>query len=298
MVEELLQQVSVDRIREHIRVLEGVRHPVAAPEALERAGSYIYSTLQSLSYSVQPHLFTFDGREHRNIIATRVGTRRPEERLLIIAHYDTVEDSPGADDNASAVAALLEIARVLEPVEFGGTVHFAAVNLEERQKEGALAEAGLWGSRALAAEAEKQGWQIAGVIVMEMIAYAGPTIIQKGPPGLPINLPEYGDFIGVIGNATSSALVDRFVNTVERYRLDLPVVPLVVPGNGEILMETRRSDHASFWDRGYAAIMLTDTADFRSPHYHQPTDTLDTLNLPFATQVCRAVAGMVADAVE
>ncbi|MBE0431189.1 MAG: M28 family peptidase [Dehalococcoidia bacterium] len=298
MVEELLNQVSVDRIREHIRVLQGVRHPVAAPEALERAADYIYDSFRSLSYNVEPHLFRFAGREYRNIIATRAGTDKPEERLLVIAHYDTVEESPGADDNASAVAALLELARVLEPVEFGGTVHFAAVNLEERQREGRLEETALWGSRALAAEAAKQDWQIAGVIVLESIAYAGPSIVQKVPAGLPIKSPELGDSIAVIGNAASSGMVDRFVKTVERYRLDLPVFPLVVPGNGEILTDTRRSDHAPFWDRGYKAIMLTDTADLRNPHYHQPTDTLDTLNLPFAAQVCRAVAGMVVDAVE
>jgi len=298
VAEELLNQVSVDRIREHIRVLEGVRHPVAAPQALERAADYIYDSFQSLSYRVEPHLFTFAGREYRNTIATRVGKRRPDERWLVIAHYDTVEGSPGADDNASGVAALLEMAKVLEPVEFGRTVHFAAVNLEERQREGPLDEVGLWGSRALAAEAETQNWQIAGVIVLEMIAYAGKSIVQRGPAGLPLQLPEYGDFIGVIGNVASSDLVDRFVQTVERYRLGLPVVPLVVPGNGEMLRETRRSDHAPFWDSGYKAIMLTDTADFRSPHYHQPTDTLETLNLPFAAQVCRAVAGMVVDAVE
>ena len=298
MAEELLNQVSVDRIREHIRVLEGVRHPVAAPQALERAAEYIYDSFQSLNYRVEPHLFSFAGREYRNIIATRVGTRRPEERWLVISHYDTVEGSPGADDNASGVAALLEMAKVLEPVEFGRTVQFAAVNLEERQREGPLDEVGLWGSRALAAEAEKQDWQIAGVIVLEMIAYAGKSIVQKAPAGLPLRIPECGDFIGVIGNVASSDLVDRFVQTVERYRLALPVVPLVVPGNGEMLRETRRSDHAPFWDSGYKAIMLTDTADFRSPHYHQPTDTLETLNLPFTAQVCRAVAGMVVDAVE
>jgi len=288
----------VDRIREHIRVLQGVRHPVAAPEALERAADYIYDSFRSLSYNVEPHLFRFAGREYRNIIATRAGTDKPEERLLVIAHYDTVEGSPGADDNASAVAALLEMARVLDPVEFDRTVHFAAVNLEERQRGGRLEETGLWGSRALAAEAKEQSWQIAGVIVLEMIACAGSSIVQKGPPGLPINLPQRGDFIGVIGNAASSDLVDHFVKAAEQYRLDLPVFPLVVPGNGEILADTRRSDHAPFWDRGYKAIMLTDTANFRNPHHHQPTDTLETLNLPFAAQVCRAVAGMIVDAVE
>ncbi len=295
MLEEMLNRVSEDRIREHIRVLEGVRHPVAAPAALERAGDYIQASLGSLSYRIEPHRFSFAGREYRNIIATRQGTLNPEERLLLIAHYDTVEGSPGADDNASGVAVLLEAARVLDQVEFGRTVHFAAVNLEERQREGTLDTTGLWGSRALAAEAERQDWMIVGAIVLEMVAFAGESIAQATPGGLPINVPEQGDFIGVIGNTASSDLVDVFVQATRRYGLGLPVVPLVVPGNGEMLEATRRSDHAPFWDRGYKAIMLTDTAESRSPHYHQPTDTLETLNLPFAAQVCRAVAGMIAD---
>jgi len=298
MIEDMLNQVSADRIRNHIRTLEGVRHPVAAPEALERAADYIHASLESLNYTIEPHLFSFDGREFRNIIATRTGTRNPEERLLLVAHYDTVDASPGADDNASGVAVLLEAARVLEPVEFGRTVQFAAVNLEERQSEGLLEEGGLWGSRALAAEAEKQNWKIAGVVVLEMVAYAGESVVQGLLAGLPIQVPEHGDFIGVIGNSASSDLVDMFVQTTERNRIGLPMVPLVVPGNGEMIKETRRSDHAPFWDRGYRAIMLTDTAEFRSPHYHQPTDTLDTLNLPFAAQVCRAVAAMLVEGAE
>lgn len=296
MVEELLNQVSVDQICQHIRLLEGVRHPITAPEALERAADYIYSSFESLSYRVEAQIFNVAGREFRNIIATRAGTRRPEERLLVIAHYDTVENSPGADDNASGVAALLELARVLAPADFGLSVQFVAVNLEERQGEGPLEQAGLFGSRALAAEAEKQDYKIKGVIVFESIAYAGKQIVQKTPAGLPIKLPDCGDFLGVIGNEASSELVALFMQSVERYRIGLPVFPLVVPGNGEMLKDTRRSDHAPFWDRGYKAVMLTDTANFRNPHYHQPTDTLETLNVPFAAQVCCAVGGMVVSA--
>lgn len=295
MLEETLNRVCEDRIREHIGALEGVRHPVAAPEALERAADYIQASLESLDYAVEPHLFEFAGREYRNIVATRQGSRKPEERLLVIAHYDTVEGSPGADDNASGVAVLLEAARVLEPVNSGRTVQFVAVNLEERQGEGTLDEAGLWGSRALVARAVKENWQIAGAIVLEMVGFAEESIAQATPNGLPIQVPEQGDFIGVIGNTISGDLVASFVQAIRSYRLGLPVVPLVVPANGETLEATRRSDHAPFWDRGYKAIMLTDTAEFRSPHYHQTTDTIETLNLPFAAQVCRAVVATAMD---
>jgi hypothetical protein len=296
MIDELLARVSPDRIRGDIQWLEGVRHPVVAPEALEEAADSIHTALESMGYPVEPHVFSFGGQEFRNIVATRPGVRHPEERFLVVAHYDTVEDSPGADDNASAVAVLLELARVLAPVDFERTVQFVAVNLEERQSEdGPIEVATTFGSRALAADAERWGWQIEGAIVLESIAYAGAEIEQKTPEGLPVELPARGDFIAVVGNEASQGLVAQFLQAIERYQVPLPAVPLVVPGNGEVMPDTRRSDHAAFWDRGYRAVMLTDTANFRNPHYHQPTDTLDTLNVAFAAEVCRAVAGTVVD---
>ena len=128
--------------------------------ALQQAEVYPRS-LRALPYEVFAP-FTFDGREYHNIVATRPGAGQPGRRVVVIAHYDTVENSPGADDNASSVALALELARVLQGVELERTVQIAAVNLEERQKEGTLDEAALFGSRALAAEAQEQGWEIEG----------------------------------------------------------------------------------------------------------------------------------------
>jgi Zn-dependent M28 family amino/carboxypeptidase len=292
---QYLDQVSVGRIEEHIRALEGIRHRVVDPEALERAASHISTWLEGLDYEFKPHPFRALDGEFRNLIATNPGWRAPEKRVMVVAHYDTVRNSPGADDNASGVAALLELATVLQPAQFDLTVQFAAVNLEEKQRQGPLEEAGLFGSRALAARAQEEGWQIEGVIVLESIAYAGEGIPQRAPEGLPMQLPEQGDFIGIVGNAASAELVEAFLQARERYQIPLPVVPFVVPGRGEMLRHTRRSDHAPFWDRGYRAVMVTDTAEFRNPHYHQPTDTLQTLNLPFAAEVCRTVGAVVAD---
>jgi Zn-dependent M28 family amino/carboxypeptidase len=294
-LKQLLQQVSVERIRGHISTLEGIRHPVVNPNALDAAADYIWTSLRALGYPLESQPFRALDGEYRNIIATLRGARYPEERVMVVAHYDTVGSSPGADDNASGVAVLLELATILQPARFDRTVQFVAVNLEERQGEGPLEEAGLIGSRALANAAQQEGWQIEGVIVLESIAYAGEAIPQSAPAGLPVELPEAGDFIGVIGNEASAALVQAFLQATGRYRIPLPVVPLVVAGRGEMLRHTRRSDHAPFWDRGYRAVMLTDTAEFRNPNYHQPTDTLDTLNLPFVAEVCRAVAAVVAD---
>ena len=97
----------------------------------------------------------------------------------------------------------------------------------------------------------------------------------------------------MVGNEDSRRLVYGFVQAVERYQLSLPCLPIAVPGTGELLPDSRRSDHAPFWDHGYQAIMITDTTNFRSPHYHLPGDKLETLNLQFAAKVCRATGGLI-----
>lgn len=312
MDQEVIDNISTERILRHIQRLEGVRNPRTNPEALERAADYIFNELTSLDYQVATPVFKEGDREFRNIVATRIGKGNPDERVIILAHYDTVETSPGADDNASGVAVLLELARILEPLEFSQTVQYVAVNLEELQREGPMETAGLFGSRALAIQAEQQKWNIKGVIVLETIAYAGEQISQKILPGLLAVLPEAvnflgesrneasasiaGNFLNVIGNTASAGLVEMFSQAIREHQIPFPMVPLLVPGNGEILPDTRRSDHSSFWDRGYQAVMLTDTANFRNPNYHQTSDTLETLNPTFVTQVCRTVAWVVVEA--
>jgi peptidase M28-like protein len=290
--EYIREAVSMDRIRSHIRELEGPRHPVVAPEALERAADYIAGSLRSLGYEMEEHLFPDNGRPFRNVIATRRGLHYPQERVVVLAHYDTVAGTPGADDNASGVAVLLEMARVLAQFRFERTIHFIGVNLEENAKDDDPGS-GTRGSRALAACARKNGWNIEGVVVLESVAYAGDSVVQTVPPGLPITVPETGNFIAVVGNERSGELLDCFVRAKERLGVELPHLALAVPGNGELLPDSRRSDHAPFWDEGFRAIMVTDTTNFRSPHYHRPTDTLETLNLEFAAKVCRATAGVI-----
>ena len=289
----LREKVSTDRIRGHIRALEGVRHPVAAPEALEHAADYITGSLRALGYEMTEHRFLDNGHPFRNVIATRPGLHRPRERVMVLAHYDTVAETPGADDNASGVAVLLETALVLAQLGFERTIHFIGVSLEENATDDPCS--GTRGSRALASHARENGWDIAGVVVLESVAFAGEGIVQTVPAGLPIPVPEVGDFVALVGNERSRELLDGFVRAVGHYRADLPHVVLAVPGNGELLPDSRRSDHAPFWDEGFRAIMVTDTTNFRSPHYHRPTDTLATLNLEFAAKVCCATAGAILD---
>lgn len=287
------QNVCRERIEGHLKSLEGVRHPVAAPAALERACTYIEQTFRFLGYAVDLHGFADGGREYQNVVATRLGARLPQKRVLVLAHYDTVSGSPGADDNASGVAVLLELATLCREWRPELTLQFIAVNLEENSDE-AVAGSGLRGSRALAGFALQQGWDIEAVLVLESVAFAGSSVQQTAPAGVPIDVPKTGDFIAVIGNEHSQGLVTRFALAVQSFGVALPVVPLVVPGNGELLRDTRRSDHAPFWDAGYPAIMLTDTTNFRNPNYHEASDTFDTLNLCFACRVCEASAAFLA----
>jgi Zn-dependent M28 family amino/carboxypeptidase len=280
-----------------------VRHPVIAPEALERAADYIKDGLESLGYETDEHHFVEDDRTYRNIIGLRRGTRYPDERVIVLAHYDTVPETPGANDNASGVAAMLELARVFQSLAFEASVLFVGVNLEEKKwgvkgqrarlagTDHTLAR----GSKALAAHARANAWDIRGVITFDEIAYAGDSVAQRTPEGMPFELPQVGNFVGIIGNDHSKEWVEGFVHAIERYHIPLPCVPLVVPGNGQVLLDTRRSDHARFWDVGYKAIVVNDTVNYRTPHYHKASDTLETLNLDFATRVCRASGGLVID---
>ncbi len=289
---QIIAGVSAERIRNHIQALEGVRHPLATPEALERAADYIWNSLESLGYEMMEHRFNEDGREFRNVIASRRGTRYPEQRVIVLAHYDTVSVTPGADDNASGVAVLLELAEALQPFQFERSVQFIGINLEENAREDDP-ESGTRGSRTLATYARENGWVIEGVVVLESVAYAGDAVVQTAPTGIPFKVPEVGNFIAVVGNEDSVRLIQGFVQAIERYRIPLPYQSMAVPGAGEVLPDTRRSDHAPFWDNGYKAIMITDTTNFRNPHFHKPSDMLETLNLTFAADVCRATGGLV-----
>lgn len=284
--------VSREQIADHVRALEGVRHPLAAPEALEQAADYLAQSLASFGYQVSEQLFPEHGRLFRNVVATRCGRSTPGERLIVVAHYDTVANSPGADDNASGVAVLLEMARVLAEVEFERTVQFVGVCLEENQVDGDH-DSGLKGSKALAALAAGERWQVSGVLVLESVGFAGADLVQQVPAGVPIQVPKAGDFLAIIANQRSQELAHSLVGAIGSHGIQLSHLVLVVPGNGELLPDTRRSDHAPFWDNGFPAIMLTDTTNFRSPHYHQPSDTLATLNLDFARAVCRAATATV-----
>ena len=215
---------------------------------------------------------------YRNVIGTasplsaQNGKNPP---IIIAAHYDTVVGSPGADDNASALAVLLEVARYVTRISLERPVQFIAFGLEEEN---------LLGSRAYTSHLAATHQPIYGAVVLECVGYAKDEEgSQKIPPGIPIAVPT-------VGNQNSSSLTHTVTHAMGAH---MPIVPLVVPGNGEVLPDTRRSDHTAFWEQDFPAVMLTDTANFRNPHYHRPTDTIDTVNLDFMASVTDAVTAAV-----
>ncbi len=273
-----------NRLAEDLHALVGERHPLTSPQHLQRTEAYLHHQLSEAGLIVTAHDFEAWSRTYHNVIATRPpGSAHGDLPPLILgAHFDTVAGSPGADDNASALAVLLHVARQVRNRKLTRPIRFIAFNLEEEN---------LLGSSAYAAFLRENGETIHGAIILECVGYASRQQgSQKMPPGLPISLPTTGDFLGVIGNERSQALT---VSVMQAMKPHLPIIPLIVPGNGEQLPNTRRSDHTSFWEQGFPAVMLTDTANFRNPHYHRPTDTIETLNLDFLASVADGVTAAV-----
>lgn len=264
----------------HLHAMVGERHPVTAPQHLAAVEAYLATCFETMGYEVTRHPFQALDRTYHNVVATHnlSSEFRNLPPLLIGAHYDTVPGSPGADDNASALVVLLETAQSLNEISLTRPIRFVAFCLEED---------GLLGSLAYAAMLRQRGEALAGAIILECVGYARPEEgTQRVPPGIPVTVPAVGNFLAIVGNQASQALTSTVEKAMRTY---LPVVPLVVPGNGELLPDTRRSDHVVFWEQGFPAVMLTDTANFRNPHYHQPSDRLDTLNLDFMGLVATGV---------
>jgi Zn-dependent M28 family amino/carboxypeptidase len=273
---------SESRIRPDLTALVGPRDPYASLQALDAAATYVAEQFQAAGLAVSEDAFPAEGRLFRNIVGTILGTLAPQEEVLVVAHYDTKPGTPGADDNASAVAAMIEAARTLAPTRFQRTLQFVGFTLEEY---------GYLGSCQFARRAKRERRKIVGVLDLEMVGFTSRR--QWLPPG--IRARTTGDFIGVVGNRSSRTLVEAFVSSARRAVPSLPVESLVVGWNGYLLPIVRLSDHVSFWDAGFPAVMITDTAFLRNPHYHSASDTLDTLDLPFLTQVTAAIAATAAD---
>lgn len=275
------------RILRHLRALVGERHPDGAQDALRRTERYLAREFSRQGWKTSKQAFGAGGKTHRNVLSIREPTGSQHDAgaapLLIGAHYDTVVGSPGADDNASALAVLLEAAHRLKDADPARSIWLAAFSLEEQ---------GLLGSRAFVSRLKKSGRPLAGAVILECVGYTSRTPdSQRHPPGVPTSAPTVGNFLAIVGNESSRALIASVEQSARRALL--PTFALVAPSRGEALPDVRRSDHASFWDEDFPAVMLTDTANFRNPHYHQPTDRIETLDLGFIEQVSDVVLDVI-----
>ena len=282
--------ITPDDVGAHIAAIQGPRSGTGNEPnriKLNEVAGYIRDLLAADGLVVSEAPVTFAGQTFPNIVGSLTGTTCPEKTFIVGAHYDGTSRGPGADDDASGVAGMLEIARVLSAQPLPASVDFAAFSFEE---------AGLVGSRQMAEAAASTGRELAGMFSLEMIGYTcDEPGCQSYPAGMEPPRPT-GDFLSVVGNTNSDSLLNRFITSSTSAVPGLIVLPLEVAGDGETLPDVRRSDHAPFWDSGYQALLVSDTADLRNPNYHQASDTLDTLNLQFAADVANASLATVVDA--
>jgi len=278
-VDSVLASLSAQTLREWVEQLARPRHYVTEPEENERAALWIASLLQRWDYQVE-----LQGR-WRNVVARP--RPAPDALLLVGAHYDSVGGCPGADDNASAVAALLGCAQACAGLSRPPPVGFVAFNREED---------GFQGSRDFVQHLVADGnLRVSQAHILEMVGFASDQpATQRIPPGLPVRIPDTGNFLGLLANRTSYPMLEQALTQASTYLPQLPVIALrVTLGLEKYFPVLLRSDHAPFWAEGIPAMMWTDTSEFRNPFYHQPGDQPQTLNYEFLLAVTRLLTACV-----
>jgi len=267
--------ISIDNLKWHVQNIHFDRNPYDHYRELEQAAQYIEREFLKSGWEVKEDRFQWEGRSYKNIVVEKKGTTSPNRVFILGAHYDTVPGSPGADDNASAIAVLLEVAKNIQTVPLECTVRLIAFSLEECD---------YIGSTHYVESLKKGEEKILGMISLEMVGFTGPR--QDYPPYLnPKYYPNVGDFIAIVGNERSKELLEKVCRSFKTYIPQLPLEFLIVPGNGEGMEEVRLSDHSTFWDQGFPALMVTDTAFLRNPNYHLPSDRMETLDFEFMQKV-------------
>lgn len=318
----VLDLVSADRLRRDVERLPAPRSRLHAPQAMRRTDELICESLNGQGWQAELRAFdlkqatsspdvgtlrddqrgpaVYAGVDGRNVVAVNEGRRA--DAVIVGAHHDTVRDSPGADDNGAGVAALLELARVLPRADFDDTIMLVAFDMEEL---------GLLGSRAFVAE-QLGGRPVRAAIIYETVAYTDHRPgAQMIPPGLGmIYGPQVrrvrkrelrGDWTAILYQNTSleaattlaaclQAVQGNHAAQLLRDPLDLPFVSGLLARVAPFVKDFARSDHFSFWQANLPAVMLTDTANFRNPHYHQPTDTPATLDYAHLRGIVAATA--------
>ena len=276
------KQVVVENLHRHVEYLSvkiGDRH-LWKEHSLSKAADYIESAFQVSGYTVQRQAYSCYGKSVSNLIAEKTGT---EDGVVVIgAHYDTVPGTPGADDNASAVAGMLELARLQKGSSNKKNLIFVAFVNEEPPCFGSYN----MGSMVYAKHLRDRKVSVDVMISLEMIGYFRKEPIQKYPlPGMGFFYPRTADFIGVVGNFRSSKYISFMKKGIRKHSA-IDARSLTAP---QYVGGISLSDNSSFWHHGYRAVMVTDTSFFRNQNYHQETDTIDTLNFEAMAEVVKGL---------
>lgn len=279
-IEAILPAISEEYLQHVIETISVPRHYSAEKANNERIARWIHCQFEAFGYHV-----SFQG--HFQNILVLPPAQLSSSSILVAAHYDTVPGSPGADDNGSGIAVLLACAQALVEHDMPASTIFMAFNREEDC---------LIGSQEFVTEyLQELDTTLTAVHVMEMVGYCSHEAgSQYMPEGLPVQLPNRGDFLGLVGNQRSAKLVKSTLQTAKTYLDGFPVLGLsIYLGLEKYFPHVQRSDHAPFWHAKIPALMWTDTAEFRNKHYHSPWDTPDTLNYAFMKQVAQLLVSTI-----
>lgn len=250
--------------------------------ALDKAASYIKAMFTAYGYKPAEQVYVVEGREYRNVVASIGPEAAP--RFIVGAHYDVAGDQPGADDNASGIAGLLVLARLFKQHDqnLNKRIDFVAFTLEEPP----FFRTRMMGSYVHAKSLRDSSADVLGMVALEMIGFFSDQPRSQGYPLPFMNLfyPSRGDFIGIVGNYSSSWLLAHFKKAMER--TPVGVETLRAPA---LAVNVHLSDHINYWKFGYPAIMITDTSFYRNPHYHTSSDSLETLDFERMAEVVKGL---------
>lgn len=274
VVGKILNEVSSENLRTFVERLSFPRHYFAEHRANRRARDLLLKFATSFGYA------PFLQGDYDNIVMTSAGSANGSF-ILLGAHYDSVPGTPGADDNASAVAVCLECARLIRRHNIG-SVMIVFFNREEDGLRGSREFVGHLASQSAASVGEAH--------IFEMVGYRNRAVgSQKVPRGLPSLLaPNIGDFLALLSNKGSNAIAENLIRLAACYVPQFPVLALKAYfGIEKVVGDLNRSDHTPFWHAGIPSVMWTDTSEFRNPHYHLPSDEPDTLDYEFMGDVTK-----------
>lgn len=270
-----------ERLYKDVEILTAIQPPrnYINMESLERASAYIHCELNALGMNAEYQEFDVDGRQYRNVIASYNTSKK--ERLIVGAHYDVCGDQPGADDNASGVAGLLETARMMKEhaPKLDYRVDFVAYCLEEPP----YFTTDNMGSAVHARYLHSKNIKVRAMICYEMIGYFSDEPHSQNFPDETYRsrYPNAGNFVIVVGRTGEEELIKK-VKQQMNAASQIDVQTIILPSDHPL---AGLSDHRSYWKYGYQAVMIDDTSFLRNPHYHEQTDTIDTLDFDKMAEV-------------